>query len=128
MVLAASVVAAGILTGCGGSALPSVPVESPAKTALAWFEAVDHHDLRLALAHFAPPDRGQMEWGGSAWPYFAHVRCRGGQTGNEASAGCSFVVRNAHGSFFGFQGWVGMGVWMERKPGGPWLITSWGQG
>jgi hypothetical protein len=81
--------------GCGstsshGGALPTIAVHSPVATALSWFAALNAHNKSLALAHFAPADREQMEW--SSWvPPFKHLKCsqRSGSA-TSADVTCTF--------------------------------------
>jgi hypothetical protein len=125
------VVASGLATGCSTSQPPrqtSVAVESQVKTALAWFQAVNQKDKPLAVAHFAPGDRGQMNWGDgstSGWPRFSNVHCRA-----LAHAGpqvlCPFKESDAPDVGNPDSFWTISFV--RTSSTGPWLISGYGQG
>jgi hypothetical protein len=88
-------VAGSLAAACATSQPPeqtSVAVESQAKTALAWFTAINEKNQPLAVAHFAPGDQEMMDWGDgstSGWPTFSNVHCRAlAQAGPQVM--CSF--------------------------------------
>ena len=100
---------------------PRVAVQSPVDTALSWFKSVNDHDLPLALAHFAPGSREQMEWSDFGSTTFTNVQCSlVSATSTTSDVRCTYGLPNLPGRTF----WT---VDMERTPPGPWLITSYGQ-
>jgi hypothetical protein len=106
--------------------LPTIAIQSPVQTTLAWFSAVNHRNMPLALAHFVPVDRHAMEW--SSWgPPFRHVRCElVTETATSAGVGCWFdAITDPEAGMSGDSGW---GVDLQREPSGRWLITDYGQG
>jgi hypothetical protein len=106
--------------------LPTIAIQSPVQSTLAWFSAVNHRNMPLALAHFVPVDRQAMEW--SSWgPPFRHLRCElVTATATRAWVGCSFdAITDPEAGMSGDSGW---GVDLQRQPSGRWLITDYGQG
>jgi hypothetical protein len=106
--------------------LPQIRVQSPVKTTVAWFKAVNDQNAPLALAHFAAAERDQMEW--SQWgPPFQHLRCNL-QSGTSSSAivYCSFSpITDASTGMSGDASWD---VYLQREASGRWLINNCGQG
>lgn len=133
LLVVASMVAAVGLSGvaCGsgsshGSAVPAIAVESPVATALSWFAAVNARDKPLALAHFAPADRGMMEW--SSWgPPFRHLQCAQ-RSGSATSALVTCTVDKIDDPDVGMSNTTFWAVSLQRQPPGPWLINNYGQG
>ena len=115
------------LCGCGSGALPHIPVQSPVGTALSWFHSIDQHNMSLAKAHFAPPDRKLMAWGSDFdASTFSDVQCHATQQETTTSqVHCTFNIPSRPPDMRGVTFWD---VYMERQPPGPWLITSYGQG
>lgn len=115
------------LAGCGGSGpLPPVTAQPPVATTLSWFRAINSGNDPLALAHFAPGSRDQMEWSDFGSISFTDVRCHViGESASSSNVGCRFQVPNAPPDMQGVTGWS---VHLERTQSGPWLITTYGQG
>jgi hypothetical protein len=81
--------------------------------------------MALAVAHFAPADREQMDWHDFYSTSFEQVHCQlVSETAISADVGCGF---SEHGppDDNPDQGW---GIYMQRSPGGPWLINAYGTG
>lgn len=124
LVLSAVVVACG--TEGGPAKLPTVPVETPLQTVLDWFNSINRHDLPLALVHFAPVDRPEMHWSDFYSTSFNDVHCQTIWQGEfKAALSCTFTVTNPAPDMLNINAW---GVDVSRRPAGPWLITSYGQG
>lgn len=71
----------GLLAGCSSRSPSARATSAPTArtTALAWFTAIDRHNLHATLAAFAPGVSERAAW--SAWPpsewsIFSHVRCK----------------------------------------------------
>ncbi len=106
--------------------LPSIAVQSPLRSAEAWFGAINAHNMPLAEAHFAPRYRDQMEW--SSWgPPFQDLHCvLSSENSESAVVGCSFkAIYDADTGMSGDSGWS---VSLHRQSSGRWLITNYGQG
>ena len=131
-----------VLAGCGGSGSnsvsPRVAMQSPEATALSWFSSINTHNMPLAVAHFAPADKGQMDWADFDSVSFSNVRCslvsqseskqlfqnRSSQA--SASVMCTFVPHAPSGDpALSDAFWT---VYMKRSSSGPWLISSYGTG
>jgi hypothetical protein len=121
-------IAAAGLTACStpSAAKSSVAVQSPTGTALSWFASINEHDYPLALAHFLPSARDQMEWSDFGTSSFRDVRCHNvSQKSNTSEVECTFSVPNPSPDMENVTFWD---VYMKRTPTGPWLITGYGQG
>jgi hypothetical protein len=123
-------VGGGLATGCTTSQPPertSVAVESQAKTALAWFTAINQKNKPLAVAHFAPGHQGMMDWGNgstSGWPTFSNVHCTAmAHAGPQVS--CTFRESNAPDVGQPDSFWTIS--FMRTSLTGAWLISSYGQ-
>lgn len=105
---------------------PTIAVHSPVLTTLSWFQAVNAHDMALAVAHFVPADRGMMEW--SSWgPPFTHIHCSARSvTTSKASVYCTFA--NIDYPATGMSNVSFWDVSLTRESSGPWLIDHYGQG
>jgi hypothetical protein len=117
-----------MLAGCGNAAapLPRIAVKSPVDTALSWFKAVNENNMPLALAHFAPADRSQMEWSDVGSFSFDDLRCHVMvQATRTSQVECAFKVHNPPIDLLDDTFWD---ISMQRKPFGPWLITGYGTG
>ena len=141
--LAVPLLVALLLAGCGGSSAPAhIAVKSPEATALAWFSAINAHNMPLAVAHFAPADRGQMAWSDFDSVTFSNVQCAlQSETQSEskrlfathssssqasASVMCTFTPHVPSGNQVEHDGfWT---VYLHKVSSGPWLITSYGTG
>jgi hypothetical protein len=96
--------------------------------AISWFNAINQKNVAASLSHFQADTRYMGEWNEDdvlAWPTFTHVRCRPyGHQSNQAVVYCSFKSHgdpsSANDTF-----WT---VEFDQRPGGPWLITNYGQG
>lgn len=102
---------------------------SPVQATLSWFSAVNHKDKAAAVAHFAPAEAGDMNWGNgdtSTWATFSALRCK--QVSASAVAAtvyCSFKESQAPSVGNPDSFWT---VDLARQPDGRWLITNYGQG
>ena len=101
-------------------------VQSPVKTTIEWFKAVNDRNALLALAHFAAPQRDQMEW--SSWgPPFTHLHCsRQSESAKEAEVYCTYAEINDPRTGMSNQNF--WDVYLQREPSGRWLINNYGQG
>ena len=92
---------------------------------MSWFRAVNSRNKPLALAHFVPADRGQMEWSG--WvPSFNHLHCSlSSGTANAARVICTFDDINDPQA--GMSNTTFWSVYLQREPSGRWLINGYGQ-
>jgi hypothetical protein len=125
-VAATGVVAGFFVAGCGSGSLPRVAVLSPGETALAWFKAIDDHDMALAKAHFVPASREEMSWSDFDSVSFSNVQCAlRSQAVTTAVLRCTFTPHAPAGDqvLLDFY-WT---VYMQRQGSGPWLITDYGQ-
>jgi len=128
LITVAMVIMALVLAGCTSSTapLPSTAVKSPVDTALSWFKAVNENNMPLALAHFAPADRNQMEWSGLGSFSFYDLRCYVMfQAVTTSEVVCAFKVHDPPIDLLDDTFWD---ISMQRKPSGPWLITGYGTG
>jgi len=106
--------------------LPKIQVQSPVETTVAWFTAVNDQNAPLALAHFAPAAREQMEWSQWGQP-FRHLRCSlQSATTSTAVVGCSFATINDPDT--GMDNDSAWSVDLQRAQSGPWLINNYGEG
>ena len=107
--------------------LPQIEVQSPVKTTIAWFKALNNHNAPQALAHFADGERRQMEW--AQWgPPFVRLHCslQTQTTGNQAEVNCTFNdINDAAAGMSNVSFW---NVYLQREPSGRWLINNYGQG
>jgi hypothetical protein len=120
-----ALVMAGLLASCGSGPLPHIASEPPVATTLSWFSAVNRHNMPLALAHFLPADRGQMEW--SQWgPPFTHLHCSlSSGTAKDAHVYCTFDKINDPDT--GMSNVSFWSVYLQRDSSGRWLINGYGQ-
>jgi hypothetical protein len=122
-----------VAAGCSSTPSASTVNHMPSRHLTAveesasWFEAVNAKDRTASLAYFIPQDRHLADWNGgdvSHWPTFTNVNCNSiRSTSSTASVRCTFA---SHGdpSSAGDTFWS---IDMQRAPGGPWLINSYGQ-
>lgn len=106
--------------------LPTIAIQSPVATTLSWFSAVNDQNLPLALAHFAPGARGQMQW--SSWgPPFTHLHCSlESKATTNAQVYCTFAdINDPDTGMSNVSNWA---VYLQRESSGRWLINSYGQG
>jgi hypothetical protein len=116
------------LVGCSSASrsLPHVAVQPPINTALSWFRSINEHNMPLALAHFVPKDRQQMEWSDFGSASFSEIRCQlVSQEKTTSEVDCTFHVPNPSPDMRGVTFWD---IYMQREPPGPWLINAYGQG
>jgi hypothetical protein len=106
--------------------LPTIAVEDPVATTRAWFAAVDAENMPLAMAHYAPADRVQMEW--NKWIAFNKVHnCQlapisgGDLAAGKAVVECDFDTMGPDHINF-------LDVYLQRDSSGRWLIYDSGQG
>ncbi len=97
---------------------------------MSWFKAINAHDHGASLAHFEPAQRHNIaDWDGgdpSMWAHFANVQChRIKNVRHQVLVQCTFRSTGGDGSSNGDTFWS---IAFHRKPGGPWLITGYGQG
>ena len=109
-----------------GGRLPTIAIQSPVATTLSWFSAVNDQNMPLALAHFAPSARGQMEW--SSWgPPFTHLHCSlQSKAAANAHVYCTFAdINDPDTGMSNISFWT---VYLQRRSSGRWLINNYGQG
>ncbi len=101
---------------------------TPVQESESWFKAVNMKDSAASLAHFNPQNRDQADWNNgdvTQWPTFSNVSCSPSQI--EATTAIVHCAFQSHGdpSSANDTFW---NVEFHRTPGGPWLITNYGQG
>jgi hypothetical protein len=124
---------AAAVAGCGSPQDSGVSAaalyRSPGQATLSWFYAINHKDKAAAVAHFTRAAAGQMNWGNgnaSAWPTFSALHCRpAGRHAATASVYCTFSESQAPAVGNPDSFWT---VYLQRQPGGRWLIDNYGQG
>ena len=132
---AGTAVIAGVVAvaGCGSSQGSKVTAaalyRSPEQATLSWFYAINHKDKADAVAHFTRAGAGQMNWGNgdtSTWPTFSALRCKpASRSAATASVYCTFSESQAPAVGNPDSFWT---VYLQRQPGGRWLIDNYGQG
>jgi hypothetical protein len=123
-----------ILAALGLAGCSSTPSEAPARpltpveTAMAWFHAINTDDVPTARGLFVPSQRQQIAWLNqpkSDLSTFTHLHCGSTSTSSErASVKCTFreSASPTEGNPDSF--WS---IYMQRAPGGHWLINGYGQ-
>lgn len=95
---------------------------------LAWFAAINRKDKRAALADFDPSSVDEMNWGNgdtSTWPTFSNLRCRiTSESPSTAVVYCTFSESQAPAVGNPDIFWT---VYLDKHPGGRWLINNYGQ-
>lgn len=132
---AGAAVIAGVaaVSGCGApqdsKATATALYRSPEQATVSWFYAINHKDKADAVAHFTRAAAGQMNWGNgdtSTWPVFSNLRCKPASRGaRNASVYCTFSESQAPAEGNPDSFWT---VYLQRQPGGRWLIDNYGQG
>jgi hypothetical protein len=107
----------------------SVEPSSPLSVTLGWFAAINRKDKSAALTDFEPSAADHMNWGNgdtSTWPTFSNLRCStANETASTASVYCTFSESQAPAVGNPDSFWT---VYLDKHPGGRWLINNHGQG
>jgi hypothetical protein len=102
--------------------------DDPAHVALAWFKAIDTHNVRAAYKLYEPSERSQIAWISKPaidLPTFSNIHClQTSLKATTASVRCTFVESRSPSEGNPDTSWA---ISFRRSPNDGWLIANYGQ-
>lgn len=119
-----------LLAACGsGNAAPARSSPTPTQDAVAWFDAINSHDVRAAHKLFVPKQVDQISWMNQPavdQSKFTDVHCRTTViTAKRAVVFCTFAESASPTEGQPVTSWS---ISFQRSASDGWLINNYGQG